>query len=1095
MAEIDVPKIIQVPDDNFFSFSRNGTTVICSAKEYTLEKPFKFQGQRVIIRAEILEIPFDITLPSKDIDIACHTLRLGSSLRTIDVSGSPGNPKDPETLENGAAGDNGEPAGSIRVYVQAMASDIAQNLRLIANGGRGGPGGSTSAKDKVGGNGGNGGRGGFISLSYGHQTQSIAAAIYKAESSSMPWADSIAGIQKDILQPLITAHPPVLSDDTLSRFKSLVEQAKALLEVVKSVSEALDSLLSPEPETSREVSYDIENIASLYNEHVKRLLSLQMGKESDVDPVQCGSKESLDLAKKTIQAWLAKDSTTTDDELMSALQLAATPMDLPFADLRKLFKPLYNFVVAAMRKQQSDIKNNICTARTGRDPHVPPFPIVLPPSNILMIGIAGPGGNGPQTGVSVGSRGKDGAAGQVQIFPFSYNQGLKTINVNHAYALPEQSQMVLNTANNLYFAIDGKSRGMACLLYERLVNRLSFVPLLWSSSPDGSLEAKESNLLEQYTDMQDNQKISLQMADQLVTIHSQATSMLNQILKGKDMFGFTDDFAPRLTYDFYKSRIDSLIKSVKSFETTEKSYISAMKDQAKAADVISDGTTMFEKRKEHAENRIAILQYSNGPFQTASYQISLFTPNLKAKRAAIKEGVKVVSEDIKNRLQIDAGMIIDAFATLSMAPAWFTVATQAANVGHKAYTEIKDSSGVSVQKDLVITELGDAGTTLMSLSDAFRSRSDHSLEPDDPNAIKIMAEVDKIRDLLKRFKDAIPSQKGDKLKQDLDDYMELVNNRNAAVIEYNSALEMLSNAYQDKSLCDKQLEILGSAQMSLNANLPTICLWLRKARDDLRFDTMLYINMAARAVRYWGLVDIPAFKGDGPLYNSNALDKWVRDVEKKWVLAKEKYSYLVKSKWPSEGHMGPVYRLTEGEIFTLKQCRGQTDTQTGESTQIYGVMIRLRPNMLANSKTEPEAKLFYQKNNIRLSQVRFWIVGLKVGENDLKQELVSVQITMLGDEQIVDEKRTTWRFSSQPVRLDFEYENRGIEGLTDCTSNRALNTQMLGYMSSGDPDSSAEAAIGPFATWRFEIEKTRGLDMEHIEDAYIEFCGMSRPFS
>ncbi|EEP81028.1 predicted protein [Uncinocarpus reesii 1704] len=1072
--ELQVPQFVHVPDDNFFHFSRNQTTVVCSSGEYVLKTPFDFNGERVIICAETLEIPGDIKLPGKSIDICCHTLRIGSSTRVIDVSGNPGDPKDPETIGNGLSGSTGGDAGSIRLYVQAMDPEVAQNLKLKANGGRGGLGGNTSAKDKSGGNGGDGGNGGFICFSYGHLTQVIAASIHEVDSASGSWADSIAMLQDNIVQPLASAEPAIVSGEGLSNFKLLAENAESLLEAAKLLSRALDALLSPEPNKPREVPYEIEEVVTSYNAHVQRLLSLQIGKESDEDPIQCGSAESLDNARKTVEAWFAPGSVTSDEDLTNALQLETTPIELPFAELKKNLKPLYNLVVAAMRKQQLEITNTVCSTRGGT---------------------AGAGGNGHQTGINVGDRGIDGSAGQTQIFPFSFDGSLETLNVNHAYALPEHHQMILNRANSLYFATDGKSRGMARLLYERIVNRLKFVPLLWSTEKDGVLEGKDSNLLDQYKDFQDNRQITLQIADQLTSIYSRATSMLNQILKGKDLFGFTEDFAPRLTYDFYYSRINSLIDSVKEFETKEKLYMDALKSQAKAADSLSGSVSMFERRRDHAESRIGILQDSNGPLQTAAYQITQFTPYLKEKRVAVKEALNVVAEDIKNRLQVDAGMIIDAFATLAMAPSWFTAATQGANVAHKAYTEIKDSSGMSIHKDHVITELGDAGKTLFSLSDAFQSRSDHSLEPDDPGAIKIMAEADKIQDLLKKFKDAIPAQKGDKLKEELDDYMELVKNRNSAVMDYNSALELLNTAHQDKALCDKQMETLGGEQLTLNANLPIICLWLRKARDDLKFDTMLHIDMAARAVKYWGLVDIPQFRGDGPLYDSSALEKWVKDVEKKWVLAKEKYSHLVKSKWPSDGHMGPVYRLTEGELLTLKQFRERKDSQTGESVQIHGVMITLKPHMLANSKTEPEAKLFHLKNNIRLSQVRFWVVGLKVGENDLKQELVSVQITMMGNEQIIDEQKKVWRFSSQPMRLDFEYENRDIKDLTDCTQNRALSSQMLGYLNAGDPDSKAEAAIGPFATWRFEIEKTRGLDMESIQDAYVEFCGVSRPFS
>jgi hypothetical protein len=53
--------------------------------------------------------------------------------------------------------------------------------------------------------------------------------------------------------------------------------------------------------------------------------------------------------------------------------------------------------------------------------------------------------------------------------------------------------------------------------------------------------------------------------------------------------------------------------------------------------------------------------------------------------------------------------------------------TQGLNIAYKAATEVEDASGVSINKDYVVSEIGTAGDSLQSLSEGYSMRSDQSL--------------------------------------------------------------------------------------------------------------------------------------------------------------------------------------------------------------------------------------------------------------------------------------------------------------------------------------------------------------------------------
>ncbi|OIW32924.1 hypothetical protein CONLIGDRAFT_695198 [Coniochaeta ligniaria NRRL 30616] len=1048
-----IPDIVHVPNDNFFQFERNGTLVICSTGIHVIPDDYKFDAARLMVFAEEIKLQGNLKLPGRDIVLSCNTLRPLLSNLTIDVSGGPpasdssNVPIMTKSTDTGT-GDDGSPAGSISLYVEKMSKLCRESLSLKANGGRGGLGSDTTVPDMKGGDGGTGASGGLISVAYGSPEYALADSIGEAKTS--PWSKAAAILHDRVLTE------PSLGSSLTDAFTKLVQRLTGLSQDMEKAARLLEKTVN-ETTQGRNLSLGARMRASDLSSTLSDALTLTWTSSSVT----------------ALESWLEPKSVFGEDALLKAFDNAQGPSSLSLPDLYKPLDSIYDEALAAAGQVEVDVEFDMCRVDKGD---------------------GGLGGHGATSQSLAGHRGDDGKPGTVYVSSFSADGPFKDEKLQFAHAFPDQCQMLLNMANSRYFSNDKEQWARAALLYQRLIHRLDVVKTLTSADDDNSA------LLGSYRQLETQDRLSLDVLSQLSSVHTQATTYLNGILLNQDMFGLADNYSPRLSYEFYRGRITEQLATLEKLVDKYDAYMAAMKTQDKAADAIEAIKADFSKRQQNAEDRISILSDPNGPIKVNAYQISLFTPLLKSKRAKISAAVEKVKTAIQNSLNVDPMMVIEALSTLSMAPTKFTGAVQVVNFGYKATTEVKDASGASIPKEYVISQLAASGSSIASLVQAYEQRSNKTLECDDPGAIKIMADQDKISEFLRSFKNAIPADAAGGLQEELNGYVEMIKLRNSAVVQFNSAVEQLARAVENRDSSTRQAQHLGSLAASLDSNLPTVSLWLRRGRDDLRLDIMQHINLASRAVRYWGLQELPGFSTPGPLQDHAALSLLAETVAQKWSSAWVMYANSTTRIWPNADQTGPVYRLTTSEMATLRQVSPSLDRETGKTVPVHSVMIRLEPGMRANNKTDPDAVLLHGRPNIRLSQVRFWLVGAKIDADDFDRQTLPVKIFMLGNgnEKIVGTNHKVWTFSHDAVPLDADIDISGIKTLKDCMPSRTLDRQQLGYIekdTDSEPKAHTLAPIGPWALWRFEIEQTRGLQIPEDADGYIEFRGISQSYT
>ncbi|KAE8155237.1 hypothetical protein BDV25DRAFT_167697 [Aspergillus avenaceus] len=384
---------------------------------------------------------------------------------------------------------------------------------------------------------------------------------------------------------------------------------------------------------------------------------------------------------------------------------------------------------------------------------------------------------------------------------------------------------------------------------------------------------------------------------------------------------------------------------------------------------------------------------------------------------------------------LGSSFLLDAFSTLK----------KLVNLG-------KDIYKASQANTYVIKQLAECTGTL------------ESLEMDDPQGLKVMAKAADIEKLMQSFKDSIPAEQRQKVDKALDEYKKVILLRNNAVVDYNSSVQLLVEARHDQK------------KLSLDPTIPAVSFWLRRTRDNLRLQLMQRLDYARRAVKYWGLEAGFNFAEPGPLRSS-------KDLE----INRLALNGNVRSTWPAtENQQGLFYDLSGAQLASL--IAGQQESR--RTGKVYKVSISL----------EPKAMPFGGgRADVRLSEVRLWLVGASVDSDGLKRQRLLVHIQHMGDDVFEDANEERFAFTHDMVSIPFEYDVAKVKSKDDFTHEAKLNrANALQGAWTGDRErkDSTIAAIGPFATWNLVVRESEnpGLNMANVKSAHIEFCGANRSF-
>lgn len=702
--------------------------------------------------------------------------------------------------------------------------------------------------------------------------------------------------------------------------------------------------------------------------------------------------------------------------------------------------------------------------------------------------VVGRGGISGKSSLPDGTHGKDGTpkpdVEQIEAKVLGLDGRPSDIDVDRVLAFPDQCQMILEKADSYFFTNNPDRYVDAAIYYNRLAKRLAFLGKIDSDAEQQRILT--SRLVKAYSYMQDIYGLTSAPWTQLQTIYNRATMNLTRLLSGKDMFGSLQNFAPRMSYLFYEASVTASITNLAIFEKACTDFFGAMKDQSQFATAIKQAQATNKAGLDAADNQITMLNSPNGYLRSNMLTIAEKTPALKAARKSLAKKLEDVEWTVKNNFKLSTEQMVEMLSSIAMAPHEFNTAVQVVGALNKAWTTIEDEQGNAVKKEYVVSQFESCGDTLDSLEEAHKTNDDGQIEVDDPGAMKVIATADSIKKLLQQFKDSIPKDKRDLLSSELDSYINIIEERNTAVLNYNSGLQQLVELIKNRKIYERHAQEIGDQMLALDPELPSIYYWLKRMRSSRRLETMRLLNYAGRAVAFWGPSDFSSFSfnGPGPLRDSTALGSQHESLLSSFNQSVELIQNAVWYQWPEDDQQhgqGIIVPLSDDDVKNLK--KPQTD-EHGHT--FYEAIVDVRPEASSS---------FDQTANIRLSQVRVWIIGAQV-DPVAKRKIMTVDIQHLGEESIWSS--TTGRevvFSHVPIRLRCRYDmTTEITDVTQCNGTIVVGRQDMKSYFGGPLDESSVAPIGPFAKWRITVrtDSNPGLKMD-LKEVYLEFCGRGLP--
>ncbi|RMJ15836.1 hypothetical protein BHE90_000072 [Fusarium euwallaceae] len=1084
--DVDAPiDWTQPPPNDHFSYFTDGqdnTVILKTIDTFTLRRTDRFSTQKLHVYAETIRLDGNIKLPGKELGLFCNKLLLPDDKLSVSISvaGKVGD----DCAPNQTPSDNnhGQHGGNIILSVEEFDPQLLPTvdgkqkkigLYLEAHGGNGGRGAtSTSSNDDGGSPGANGGNGGNITVYFGHHLLGVINNLLSlVNDPGMPWLGKLAKLRDYDFH----------GEMSLKNMRRLIEASKNDIEAMKPVDEIRQMLKLMDFDDAPE---GISECATQLSHLIERFQQSPTEIKVPHDTVQ-KSRKVLDNLRQiygpfTTQQWqdfqdsTALLSTDMSKALETSTGTAGSKIQAVVADVVKELRARVNEVPKFMKFSYG------CKKGSG--------------------GLGGQGANADSPHGTDGEPGKLDGKLRVEVLDFSGSD--QSLSLPDAVAHPDQCQMLLNIADLKYFAASGGetvqsitqqemkkrevamartlavgedqkfgkgeqqpdisfSYGDARALYQKLLRRLHFVPAL-----KRQLRASSTQDLPELS-QQDQAKFSLAAAYasifkdklcldpivQLLQVYDHTVQRLNWSSMGMDFMGHEGLWAPRLTYKFYETELEGF--AVKAAELAKSLADTQSRDKAQAA--IERSHSNCQLQLDGIETRIRLLTaVPNGELILIGSQIAEYTPILRAKRLLLQSRISNAKVGIEKTWNWDPKIILDALCMIAFCPNELNIAAQVANGVYKAATTVQRVDGNAVETSYVVSQFGDAGSTLDKLAEAYRARPDGSISVDDPGASKLLSTKATLDDLLKSFRAAIPDLSATIEKQ-LESYLSIIERRNKAVMDYNASLQLLTKAYADREFYEQRDEELGQLQLSTyNPESPSMRLWLLKYRQDLRYNILSTLYRGERALQFWGLVDslapIPAAEDFSDLDLLKVRADVLRQRFKDALTTRANNPGTV---WPEVGHCtnskgkGKFFHLHPDDVAHFRDHPTELhikDADPPRTDLLYEAYFTIPPARKGDSKTSTD---FAGHADVRIDSVRAWLYGASVAKRDNKAEL-AITLVHLGNDSIVREDNVLFEFNHDAVTLGCTYDPTNVQDAADIPRSTCLSwvwETKIGYRS------------------------------------------------
>ncbi|KAF8817289.1 hypothetical protein BYT27DRAFT_7237498 [Phlegmacium glaucopus] len=660
------------------------------------------------------------------------------------------------------------------------------------------------------------------------------------------------------------------------------------------------------------------------------------------------------------------------------------------------------------------------------------------------------GGGDPGSGKR-GKTGKGGGSGSdIYWFQGRYDETIRKTTL--AFAHPEQCTMLLERAKIFYYMGSPVLRAQAADLLQRIVHRLSFLPLK-SNDP----------LYKAYTVSDIMPSDSLAQFD---SIKTDAANLYTQLITGECYNGHEQNWTPRASYTFYKDALDSALVDHEAFEDAYIKYHAVLSKGEELQDSVGLALTQTSQLITGLKADIGELATQ---LRESNDSINALTVPVKATHTALMEEFKIVKKKVKKYFGLNFPQILNAIKSLVFASDKGMAAIDGLDFVYQGFTTIPSIDGTSINKDVVIGKIQYGEATVQSFEATLGKQLDGEFILDDPSATRIMTAEEDMMSFLDSFVNTSLAEVITEMKDKFNAFVKAILARNQEVLHYNILLKLTVKKLADKADYLKKKDDFQREKIKVtDPDLPAITAYMGDIYQSSRARVMKLLDNLVRSLnfRMLGREDIYnlAFS-EGTEYDKVPLTL-TSDVLRS---ARSRIEYKFSEKlWGSEPARFPA----------------EFDDERGKEGKAH--LSQDDPKKTLVVQIPPVYKETIEKNdfsgccNVRIYRVRFGFTGLVAKET----ARVSVVVRHSGKEVIVSKDDSSYKFIHNAIKTVYSF-NLHPDG-----TYMVLDNGNIGEADVGQPATSY-AAPGPFTDW--EIDLTNSdlylLDFSNVSEAYFDFCG------
>lgn len=357
------------------------------------------------------------------------------------------------------------------------------------------------------------------------------------------------------------------------------------------------------------------------------------------------------------------------------------------------------------------------------------------------------------------------------------------------------------------------------------------------------------------------------LAPEFAALNQSVQSLIRQIGLGLDFFGNPLNHVPLVSLGYYQQAIPVLLSLGRDIENIYTQYTEWVKDQKKQYrafdDSIAKGKQVLERfQKGIDQSKDDLAQTNTAIIQLTAEQENQYRVVLAAEETfkhAVEEKSKCNFEDVLKFL----GCIISIAAD-----------------GFDIFDAIKNIRGLAKGLEVeshIMQEVRTISEQIDDMRDNFKAIKDLN-RPGAPDTAKLIMEQEKFEKALEPYMDMPEAQD---YKKQVDDYIAVVQSRNAKLLSYTSTLAAIAN-YNAK-LIQKQKEIdriLSDEASIADPTLSPYRTFVQGLYQDFKLMCLKYLYQENQAYKYWSLQAHPFSVADTTFAE---LDNFHGDIQGKII--------------------------------------------------------------------------------------------------------------------------------------------------------------------------------------------------------------------